>query len=142
MQRKVRLRLAEMWGTNSGGANPSERESERSSVAMWWHVIETIVFESRPAFFVTANLYRPKQVKGWLPATIFPLGHSDNGKAAVTYQKFPIVMARNGFICLNWHPGGEGERLQFWDIEKQRRLARARGNTACSASSATWWIST
>jgi cephalosporin-C deacetylase-like acetyl esterase len=122
LQREVRLRLAEMWGPFPKERTPLNVRHiatlDRSD-----YVIEKIVFESRPAFFVTANLYRPKQVEGRLPATIFPLGHSDNGKAAATYQQFPILMARNGFICLNWDPVGQGERLQLWDIEKQASQA-------------------
>jgi cephalosporin-C deacetylase-like acetyl esterase len=122
LQREVRLRLAEMWGPFPKERTPLNARHvatlDRSDYA-----IEKIIFESRPAFFVTANLYRPKQIEGRLPAIIFPLGHTDNGKAYGSYQQFPILLARNGLICLSWDPIGQGERLQLWDIEKRASLA-------------------
>ncbi len=122
LQREVRLRLAEMWGPFPKERTPLNPR-HIATIDRSDYVIEKIVFETRPAFFVTANLYRPKRVEGRLPAAIFPLGHSSNGKAAGIYQLFPILMARSGFICLNWDPVGQGERLQLWDIGKQASLA-------------------
>ena len=37
---------------------------------------------SRPGYFVTALLYRPKQIDGKRPGVISPCGHSSEGKAA------------------------------------------------------------
>src|SRR5437879_1481491 len=38
-------------------------------------VIEKLYFQSRPGLYVTANLYRPKQVTGKLPAVLYLCGH-------------------------------------------------------------------
>ena len=39
------------------------------------HTIEKVYFESAPGFFVTGNLYRPKNITGKVPAVVFPHGH-------------------------------------------------------------------
>ena len=59
--------------------------------------IEKVIFESRPRFFVTANLYVPNGEKIPLPGVVGSCGHSDNGKAAETYQSFAQGLARMGY---------------------------------------------
>ena len=114
LQRRVREKLAEMWGPF-----PEERNSlnvrhvgsaERPDI-----VVEKLIYESRPQHFVTANLYRPKGVEGKLPAVIFPPGHGATGKTYEPYQRFCALMARSGFVALVWDPISQGERLQLWD---------------------------
>ncbi len=39
------------------------------------YTIEKVYFESRPGFFVTGNLYRPKNRTGKMPAVLFAHGH-------------------------------------------------------------------
>jgi cephalosporin-C deacetylase-like acetyl esterase len=87
------------------------------------YVVEKIIFESRPQFYVTANLYRPKAPTGRRPAVISPPGHSRNGKASATYQRFHILMARQGFVVLTWDPVSQGERVQLFD--PAAKVARA-----------------
>ncbi|MFK5923736.1 MAG: acetylxylan esterase [Verrucomicrobiota bacterium] len=77
--------------------------------------VENIIFESQPGFFVTANLYLPKN-KGPHPGILLPCGHSSNGKAAEPYQKASILLAQNGFVVLCWDPIGQGERLQLLNL--------------------------
>ena len=74
--------------------------------------IENVIFESRPEFQVTANLYVPK---GKLPApgVVGTCGHSENGKANVAYQSFAQGLARLGYVVLLFDPIGQGERLQY-----------------------------
>ena len=74
--------------------------------------IERVIFESRPGFFVTANLYLPKR-PGPAPAIVGTCGHSANGKAGETYQSFAQGLARLGYICFLFDPIGQGERLQY-----------------------------
>ncbi len=117
LRSRVRARLAEMWGAFPERTPLNPRQVgliERDD-----HVVEKIVFESRPQFHVTANLYRPKNTAGKLPALVFPCGHAAGGKAGETYQKFSILMARQGFVVLTWDPLGQGERLQLWAAQKQ-----------------------
>jgi cephalosporin-C deacetylase-like acetyl esterase len=75
--------------------------------------IENVIFDSRPGFPVTANLYIPKGLTGPLPAVVGTCGHSTNGKAAVAYQSFAQGLARQGYMCLIYDPIGQGERLQY-----------------------------
>ena len=50
--------------------------------------IEKVIFESRPNFPVTANLYIPRRRELPLPGVVGSCGHSANGKAAQAYQAF------------------------------------------------------
>lgn len=74
--------------------------------------IENIIFESRPGFPVTGNLYLPK-AKSPAPGVIGVCGHSLNGKAAEAYQSFAQGLARLGYVCLIIDPAGQGERFQY-----------------------------
>jgi acetyl xylan esterase AXE1 len=44
------------------------------------HTVEKVYFESYPGFYVTGNLYRPKNVSGKLPAVLCPHGHWTYGR--------------------------------------------------------------
>lgn len=77
--------------------------------------IENVIFESRPGFLVTANLYVPKGRKFPLPGVVGSCGHSANGKAAEAYQGFAQTLAKLGYVCLIFDPIGQGERLQYVD---------------------------
>ena len=39
------------------------------------YTIDKVYFESAPGFYVTGNLYRPKQFTGRIPAVLFAHGH-------------------------------------------------------------------
>ncbi len=75
--------------------------------------IEKVVFESRPDFLVTANLYVPTSRDVPLPAVVGTCGHSSNGKAYLQYQSFAQGLARQGYVVLIFDPIGQGERLQY-----------------------------
>jgi len=77
--------------------------------------IEKVIFESRPEFLVTANLYIPKGRKLPMPGVVGTCGHSANGKAAEPYQSFAQGLARQGYVVLIYDPLGQGERLQYVD---------------------------
>ncbi len=57
------------------------------------YFIENILFESRPGFPVTGNLYLPKAKASPSPGVIGVCGHSTNGKAAEAYQSFSQGLA-------------------------------------------------
>ena len=75
--------------------------------------VEKLIFESRPNFLVTANLYIPKGRKFPLPGVVGTCGHSHNGKLAETYQSFAQGLAKQGYVVLIYDPIGQGERLQY-----------------------------
>ena len=62
--------------------------------------IEKVIFESRPGFYVTANLYMPTNVDGKRPGVVGTCGHSHNGKAAEAYQGFAQGLVKQGYVCL------------------------------------------
>ena len=94
--------------------------------------IEKVIFESRPGFLVTANLYVPKGRKFPLPGVVGTCGHSANGKAAEAYQSFAQGLARMGYVVLIFDPLGQGERLAV-----SRREAQAAASASASASTCT-----
>ena len=51
------------------------------------YTIEKVYFESAPGFFVTGNLYRPKNVIGKAPAVIFPHGHWKDARFLIQPDK-------------------------------------------------------
>ena len=73
--------------------------------------LETILFESLPQRYVTANLYLPEG-KGPFPASLELCGHGINGKAGSAEA---VLLALNGIAVLVVDPIGQGERIQFLD---------------------------
>jgi cephalosporin-C deacetylase-like acetyl esterase len=112
-QRKteVRARILQLLGglpNYQGPLNPKvTRVIERDG-----YVIENLIFESLPDYYVTANLYRPKSA-GRHPAVLFSLGHWDGGKTAA--QLIGANLALKGFVALAYDPVGQGERQQAYD---------------------------
>ena len=92
--------------------------------------VRKLVFESRPGFHVTANLYVPRDANGIprdaekLPAVLFVCGHGEHAKAHDTYQKTCIDLASNGLVVLAMDCVGQGERFQYIDRQTGRMLVR------------------
>jgi cephalosporin-C deacetylase-like acetyl esterase len=69
------------------------------------YTIEKIVFESMPKFYVTGNLYIPKNRKGRVPAVIYVCGHAGSPYGAKTqYQRHGISFAKNGYVAFILDP--------------------------------------
>lgn len=75
--------------------------------------VENLVYQSRPGFHVTANLYTPSQGRPPYPGVLFQMGHSRNGKAYDSYQKCCQGLARLGYLVLAFDPMGQGERVYY-----------------------------
>jgi cephalosporin-C deacetylase-like acetyl esterase len=84
------------------------------------YIIEKIIFESLPGFYVTADLYRPNQ-PGRYPAVLLQSGHTQEGKTEP--QKLAANLALKGFVALAFDPVGQGEREQTYDHRVDRPLA-------------------
>jgi dienelactone hydrolase len=84
--------------------------------------LENVIFDSRPNFPVTANLYVPTGRSGRLPGVIGTCGHSNNGKAADAYQSFAQGLARQGYVVLIFDPMGQGERMQHVGADLKPRF--------------------
>src|SRR5690606_2557813 len=74
------------------------------------YIIEKLLFESRPNYFVSANLYLPKNFSGPRPALLNLIGHAQVGKADERYQRMSIAQAKKGFVVLTIDQIGQGER--------------------------------
>lgn len=84
--------------------------------------IEKVVFESEPGIPVTANLYLPARGPRPCPAVLVPSGHHDLGKAAETYQRICILLARTGMAAFCYDPISQGERYQLLTEAGTRRF--------------------
>ena len=74
-------------------------------------LLEKVVFETRPGFLMTANLYRPKEVEGKVPAVLCVHGHTMKGKASEAMQARATNYARAGWLALTVDATGHGERV-------------------------------
>ena len=74
--------------------------------------LERVIYESRPGHHVTALFYLPSGPPPF-PAVLMPCGHDENGKAAASYQRGCILLARNGIAALCYDPIGQAERRQI-----------------------------
>lgn len=94
---------------------------------LWTHeyddyYIEGVVFESRPNFPVTANLYLPRNATPPYPAVLGPCGHGLDAKSMDVYQYCWINLARRGFAVLTYDPIGQGERLGYLKEDQSPRF--------------------
>lgn len=79
------------------------------------HRVERVLFESRPGFLVTGNLYLPAGAAPGrrLPGVLGLCGHSAEGKMSAVYQSFCLGLAHKGFVVFIIDPIEQGERRQF-----------------------------
>jgi len=92
--------------------------------------VEKLIFESRPRFYVTADVYVPASGHAPYAAVLGVAGHSDAGKAEPLYQRGWISLAKRGYLVLAFDPPGQGERTFFFDPELGR--SRVGGGTPIS----------
>ena len=77
-------------------------------------IVEKILFESRPKFYVTALLYLPDSARfaAPYPAALFVCGHSIVGKNAPWYRRVCLKAAQSGIAVIAIDPVAQGERIQ------------------------------
>ncbi len=61
-------------------------------------VVEKLHYQMLPDCRITANLYRPREVRAPLPGVVYVCGHSPRGK--FHYQPHARWFGRHGYICL------------------------------------------
>ncbi len=76
--------------------------------------VENILFESRPDFWVSGNVYVPAG-RGPFPGIISPCGHYVLARMQPDYQALYLDLVGNGFAVLAYDPIGQGERRQYSD---------------------------
>jgi dienelactone hydrolase len=118
------------------------------------YVVEKAYFESAPGFYVTGNLYRPKNPKGKVPGILFAHGHwkdarlSDNTPDKVRqeiaggqerfeqggrsrFQSLCVHLARMGCVVWQWDMLSDSDSIQFSsDVIHTFAKQRSELNTA------------
>src|SRR5680860_1690402 len=59
------------------------------------YTIEKILFESRPGYLVSGNLYLPEDLSSPRPAHLNVIGHVQDGKANERYQRMSVAQVKN-----------------------------------------------
>lgn len=100
------------------------------------YTIEKVYFESVPGFFVTGNLYRPKNIQGKAPGVMFAHGHRQDARlhlasettvrraiadgaerfergARSTYQGMSRQLALMGCVVWQWDMLGDSDSIQL-----------------------------
>lgn len=75
--------------------------------------IEKVALQTLPGFYLGGNLYRPKQVKGKLPAILSPHGHYADGRVNEAVQARCIRLAKLGFIVFMYDMVGYNDSKTF-----------------------------
>ncbi len=94
--------------------NPLDPVTVRSMERVGYRV-ENVMFQSRPNFMVTGNLYVPARGGGPFPGIISPCGHYADARINPEYQSAYINLVLAGFVVLAYDPIGQGERRQYWN---------------------------
>ena len=81
------------------------------------YVVEKILFESRPSYYVTALLFLPddNRFSAPYPGVLIPCGHAEVAKGHDEYQSMGALCALNGLAALVFDPIDQGERNQLLD---------------------------
>ena len=98
------------------------------------YAVEKVVFESRPHYYVTADVYVPRSGAGPFPGVLCPVGHWGAGKFFEDMQRLGAYLAQRGFVVLVYDSAGQGERQQYWDAVMSRTLL--------SPGTTTWFVTT
>ncbi len=77
--------------------------------------VENVMFESRPGFWVTGNLYVPTAGRPPYPGIVSPCGHYPWARMEPEYQFAYMNLVLAGFVVLAFDPIGQGERRQYWN---------------------------
>jgi hypothetical protein len=100
------------------------------------YTVEKAYFESVPGFFVTGNLYRPKNIKGKVPGVLFAHGHRKDARLHMsteqqvrqeiaagaerfesggqsTFQSLCVQTVRMGCVVWQWDMLGDSDSIQL-----------------------------
>jgi cephalosporin-C deacetylase-like acetyl esterase len=92
------------------------------------YTVEKVIYESRPRYYVTANVYVPRKGSAPYAAVLAPVGHWGMGKTFEEYQRLGIYLARRGYIVLVYDVAGQGERREYFNPVVGRALIDPGGS--------------
>ncbi|MBL9182879.1 MAG: acetylxylan esterase [Verrucomicrobiaceae bacterium] len=110
--------------------------------------VEKVYFESAPGFYVTGSLWKPKEIKGKVPAVMFAHGHWQDARLSLTepqkvreeiaigaerfekggksiFQSLCVQLARMGCIVWQWDMLSDSDSVQI-PREVVHRFAKQR----------------
>ena len=90
--------------------NQKLKQKLRAVITYDTYIIEKIILEPEPNYFIPVNLYRPTKITEPIPAILTPVGHYNEGKFVKPYQTICASLAQRGNIALIFDPIGQGER--------------------------------
>lgn len=105
-QKESRRKLAEMLGLDP---MPTRSDLQATKTNEFEHegiIVENLHYQAQPGLYVTANLYRPKEITGALPTVLYLCGHANMMKDGISYgnksgyEHHGVWYAKHGFICL------------------------------------------
>ncbi|MFN7933951.1 MAG: acetylxylan esterase [Bryobacteraceae bacterium] len=80
------------------------------------YVIENVLLETYPGYYLGGNLFRPLGKKGKFPGILLAHGHADNGRLENTElaspPSFGISMARQGYVVFSYDMVGWNDTKQ------------------------------
>lgn len=80
------------------------------------YVIENVLLETYPGYYLGGNLFRPLGRKGKFPGVLLAHGHADNGRLENTElaspPSFGISMARQGYVVFSYDMVGWNDTKQ------------------------------
>ncbi|RBP45150.1 acetyl xylan esterase AXE1 [Roseimicrobium gellanilyticum] len=103
---EYRRQLAEMLGLDPMPLRTDLKATKTGEFEHEGIIVENLHYQSMPGLYVTANLYRPKQVEKPLPAVLYVCGHSSKMKDGISYgnktgyEHHGVWYAKHGFVCL------------------------------------------
>ncbi len=101
------------------------------------YVIERVLFQSLPGYYVTANVYRPIN-KGRYPAVLLQSGHTQEGKPEP--QVAAANLALQGYVAMTFDPVGQGEREQTYLPMLGRALSGGSVNEHLAMGAQNIWM--
>lgn len=119
-QKKIRERLTGIYGEFPVRTPLNARITGKIEHDLY--TIEKVIFESQPGYYVTANLYVPKNRRFPVPGVVFPCGHSDDAKAFDEYHKTGLGLVLKGYVVFIFDPMGQGERSEYIDPATGKNL--------------------
>lgn len=110
---------------DKAGLNPLPGRTELNAIIHSFkdlgdYTVENLFFESLPGFFVTGNLYRPKNltVSDLVPVVLIPHGHFEQGRFEEHNQQLGATFARMGMIAMTYDMVGKDESTQMGHNDK------------------------